>query len=86
MTLQATVYTPDGAERYDTLDAAIAADGDTWIHAENAGEIGVLRDRFGIHPLAMSELNWTYGYPATMLGMVLVAGLMLVHFRKQDWI
>jgi hypothetical protein len=25
-------------------------------------------------------------YPAVMLGMAILAGMMLVHFRRQDWI
>lgn len=37
-------------------------------------------------PYAMPELSWTYGYPATMLGMTVIAALMLVHFRRQGWI
>jgi magnesium transporter len=41
---------------------------------------------FAETPFAMPELYWTYGYPATMIGMALVAGLMLVHFRRQGWL
>lgn len=36
--------------------------------------------------LAMPELSWTYGYPAAMLGMALVAVVMLDHFRRQEWL
>jgi magnesium transporter len=37
-------------------------------------------------PFAMPELGWTYGYPATMLGMAPVALLLLDHFRRQSWL
>ncbi|QLK27302.1 magnesium/cobalt transporter CorA [Natrinema zhouii] len=47
---------------------------------------GVYGMNFAETPLAMPELYWTYGYPATMLGMGLLAGLMLVHFRRQEWL
>jgi magnesium transporter len=47
---------------------------------------GVYGMNFADTPFAMPELYWTYGYPATMLGMLLVGGVMLVHFRRQDWI
>ena len=48
--------------------------------------VGVYGMNFADTPFAMPELYWTYGYPATMLGMGMLAGLMLVHFRGQDWI
>ncbi len=47
---------------------------------------GIYGMNFAETPLAMPELYWTYGYPAVMLGMGAVAGLMLVYFRRQDWI
>lgn len=47
---------------------------------------GVYGMNFADTPYAMPELSWTYGYPATMLGMALIAVLMLVHFRSQDWL
>ncbi|OAQ52407.1 magnesium and cobalt transporter CorA [Natrinema mahii] len=47
---------------------------------------GIYGMNFAETPLAMPELYWTYGYPAIMLGMGLVAGLMLVYFRRQDWV
>ena len=47
---------------------------------------GVYGMNFAGTPYAMPELSWTYGYPATMLGMALIAVLMLVHFRGQDWL
>jgi magnesium transporter len=36
--------------------------------------------------LNMPELTWALGYPAVMLGMALVAGLMYAHFRRQGWV
>jgi magnesium transporter len=48
--------------------------------------VGVYGMNFTDSPFAMPELAWTYGYPATILGMASLAGLMLVHFRRQDWI
>lgn len=47
---------------------------------------GVYGMNFAETPFAMPELYWTYGYPATMLGMAILSGLMLVHFRRQGWI
>jgi magnesium transporter len=40
---------------------------------------------FADTPFAMPELSWTYGYPAVMIGMGILAGMMLIHFRRQDW-
>jgi len=40
----------------------------------------------GDAPLNMPELQWTYGYPAVMLGMALVVGILVLYFRQQDWI
>lgn len=37
-------------------------------------------------PYNMPELGWTYGYPAVMVGMALIAVLMLVHFRRQGYL
>lgn len=34
----------------------------------------------------MPELKWHYGYPITMGGMLLMALLMLVYFRKKGWL
>ncbi|MGM0716660.1 MAG: magnesium/cobalt transporter CorA [Halobacteriota archaeon] len=59
MSLRAIVYTADSAERYDDIDAAIAATGETWIHADEAepNEVKILRERFGIHPLAIEDVK-----------------------------
>ncbi len=48
--------------------------------------VGVYGMNFADTPFAMPELYWTYGYPATMLGMAAIAVLMLVHFRRQNWL
>ena len=48
--------------------------------------VGIYGMNFADTPFAMPELYWTYGYPAVMVGMGLLAGMMLVHFRRQDWI
>ncbi len=34
----------------------------------------------------MPELEWTFGYPAVMLGMGFLAAIMLIYFKKRDWI
>ncbi|GAA0216414.1 magnesium/cobalt transporter CorA [Halobaculum roseum] len=48
--------------------------------------VGVYGMNFTDTPFAMPELYWTYGYPAVMIGMGVLSGMMLVHFRRQDWI
>jgi magnesium transporter len=54
---QACVYTSDGTEEYDDVDAAIAAEGGTWVHASGTeAETMSLQDRFGIHPLAIEDV------------------------------
>jgi magnesium transporter len=47
---------------------------------------GVYGMNFADSPYAMPELYWTFGYPAVMIGMSAIAALMLVHFRRQEWI
>jgi magnesium transporter len=34
----------------------------------------------------MPELGWTYSYPAAMLGMILMAVVMLAHFRRRGYL
>ncbi|ELZ98737.1 magnesium Mg(2+)/cobalt Co(2+) transport protein [Haloferax mucosum ATCC BAA-1512] len=34
----------------------------------------------------MPELGWEYGYAATMLGMALVSTILLVYFRRENWL
>ncbi|WP_435102846.1 magnesium/cobalt transporter CorA [Halarchaeum sp. P4] len=48
--------------------------------------VGIYGMNFADTPLAMPELYWEYGYPAVMIGMGLVTVLMLLYFRRQDWI
>ena len=33
----------------------------------------------------MPELGWSFGYPAVLGGMVLLAGGMLLYFRRRGW-
>ena len=40
----------------------------------------------GASPFNMPELGWRYGYPATMLGMALIAVVMIAHFRRRDYL
>jgi magnesium transporter len=47
---------------------------------------GVYGMNFAGTQFAMPELSWTYGYPATMIGMAILAAIMLVYFRRQDWV
>jgi magnesium transporter len=47
---------------------------------------GIYGMNFSESPLAMPELYWTYGYPAVMIGMALLAVVMLIHFHRQNWI
>ena len=37
-------------------------------------------------PFNMPELGWYWGYPAALVVMAGVAGVMLVFFRKRGWI
>ena len=41
---------------------------------------------YGMNFERMPELGWRYGYPATMLGMALLAIGLLIYFRRNDWI
>ncbi len=36
-------------------------------------------------PLNMPELNWFWGYPATLMLMAAVAGGLLIYFRRKRW-
>jgi len=47
---------------------------------------GVYGMNFAGGPLSMPELEWTYGYPAVMLGMGLVGLVLVVSFRRRGWI
>ncbi len=41
---------------------------------------------YGMNFAEMPELTWEYGYPAALLSMVAVAGIMILFFRKKGWI
>ncbi|MFB6268490.1 MAG: magnesium/cobalt transporter CorA [Halobacterium sp.] len=47
---------------------------------------GVYGMNFADSPLNMPELEWTYGYPAVMLGLGAMAAILLVYFRYEDWL
>jgi len=47
---------------------------------------GVYGMNFAGGPYNMPELSWRYGYPAAMLVMGLIAAVMLVHFRRRDYL
>ena len=38
------------------------------------------------HAANLPELSQPYAYPTVMVGMVLVTGILLVHFRQEGWI
>lgn len=40
---------------------------------------------YGMNFDAMPELHWRYGYPALMGLMVVVAGAMVIVFKRRDW-
>ncbi|MBX0324597.1 magnesium/cobalt transporter CorA [Halomicroarcula sp. F13] len=48
--------------------------------------VGVYGMNFGESAYNMPELGWTFAYPATMLGMVLMVAVMLVHFRRRGYL
>jgi len=41
---------------------------------------------YGMNFKYMPELEWRYGYPAAMLVMLAIAVVMLLFFRKKDWL
>lgn len=47
---------------------------------------GVYGMNFEGSPYNMPELGWTFGYPATMLGMLAVAVILLMYFRREGWL
>ncbi len=47
---------------------------------------GVYGMNFADSRYNMPELGWTFGYPAVMLGMLLVALMMLWYFRQQAYL
>lgn len=48
--------------------------------------VGVYGMNFSGHATNLPELAWPYAYPAVMVGMTLVTGVLLVHFRQEGWI
>ena len=48
--------------------------------------VGVYGMNFTDSPYNMPELGWTFGYPATMLGMLLITAVMLAHFRQRGYL
>jgi len=48
--------------------------------------VGVYGMNFAGSPYNMPELGWTYGYPAVMIGMLVVALIMLGYFRREGYI
>jgi len=41
---------------------------------------------YGMNFHYMPELDWRLGYPASLLGMLLLGGGMFVFFRRRDWL
>jgi magnesium transporter len=39
-----------------------------------------------ISPFNMPELNWTLGYPFALIIMLLMASIMLVYFKRKNWL
>lgn len=41
---------------------------------------------YGMNFETMPELSWTYGYPAVLLGMIGMAGVLVWYFRREGWL
>jgi len=41
---------------------------------------------YGMNFASMPELQWEFGYPAAILAMIVTAGIMVVYFRKKQWL
>lgn len=48
--------------------------------------VGVYGMNFSNSPYNMPELEWTFGYPAVMLGMLGVAVVLVGYFRREGWL
>jgi magnesium transporter len=48
--------------------------------------VGVFGMNFADGPFNMPELSWPLAYPATMLGMAVVAFVLVVYFSEADWL
>lgn len=46
----------------------------------------VITGIYGMNFEHMPELDWHYGYYATLLGMGMLAGGMLLYFRRRNWL
>jgi magnesium transporter len=57
--IRAVVYTSDGVEAFDDIEAARDADGTTWIRAAEASpdELDLVTTAFGIHPLSVEDVQ-----------------------------
>jgi magnesium transporter len=47
---------------------------------------GVYGMNFAESPYNMPELTWRFGYPAVLLGMAAITAVMIVYFRRREWI
>lgn len=50
--------------------------------------VGVYGMNFGMNgksPWAMPELDWYYGYPTLWIVMIIIAGGMLLYFKRKGW-
>ncbi|MFB6131383.1 MAG: magnesium/cobalt transporter CorA [Salinigranum sp.] len=67
MSLYAVVYSEEGITRYDDLEVAREAGGETWIHVDeaDAAELQTLRETFEIHPLAIEDVTHSVSRPKT---------------------
>ena len=41
---------------------------------------------YGMNFVYMPELKWHWGYPAVLLVMVIIAGAMLIYFKRKKWL
>lgn len=41
---------------------------------------------YGMNFRVMPELEWTYGYPAVLLGMISIATVFLLYFERRDYL
>nr|WP_206042042.1 magnesium/cobalt transporter CorA [Haloarcula argentinensis] len=48
--------------------------------------VGVYGMNFADSPYNMPELGWAFGYPAVMIGMVIVVAVLLGHFRQRGYL
>ncbi|KAA9398044.1 magnesium and cobalt transport protein CorA [Haloarcula sp. CBA1130] len=48
--------------------------------------VGIYGMNFADSPYNMPELGWAFGYPAVMIGMVIVVAVLLAHFRQRGYL